>query len=67
MKDDTISRAAAMMEYKGSKGFLKDIVNFARFCDENDTDSIELEFTLNDGRKAIVDMTFRTEEGDGNG
>ena len=54
-----------MMEYKVSKGFLEDIVNFARFCDENDTDSIELEFTLNDGRKAITEMTFRTEEGDG--
>ena len=66
MKDDTISRAAAMMEYKVSKGFLEDIANFARFCDENDTDSMEIEFTLNDGRKAIAEMTFRTEDGDGN-
>ena len=55
-----------MMEYKVSNGFLEDIVNFARFCDENDTDSIELEFTLHDGRKAIAEITFRTEEGDGN-
>ena len=57
----------AIMEYKVSKGFLEDIANFARFCDENDTDSMEIEFTLHDGRKAIAEMTFRTEEGDDNG
>lgn len=55
-----------MKEYKPTKGFIEDIVKFACLCDENDTDSMEIEFTLKDGRRAIVEMTFRTEEGDGN-
>lgn len=66
-----------MEEYKPTKGFIEDIVKLACMCDENDTDSMKIEFTLNDGRMAIVEitfrtgtiagMTFRTEEGDGNG
>lgn len=54
------------MDYKPSKGFIEDIVKLACFCDENDTDSMEIGFTLKDGRRAIVEMTFRTEDGDGN-
>lgn len=52
------------MDYKPSMGFIKDIVRLACMCDENDTDSMELRFTLKDGKRAIVEMTFRTEEGD---
>lgn len=56
-----------MNEYKPTKGFIEDIVKLACLCDENDTDSMEIGFTLKDGRRAIVEMTFRVEEGDGNG
>jgi len=56
-----------MKEYKPTKGFIEDIVKLACLCDENDTDSMEIGFTLKDGRRAIVEMTFRTEDGDGNG
>ena len=56
-----------MKEYKPTKGFIEDIVKLACLCDENDTDSMEIGFTLKDGRRAIVEMTFRVEEGDGNG
>ena len=60
-------RTVTTMEYKPTKGFIEDIVKLACLCDENDTDSMEIGFTLKDGRRAIVEMTFRTEEGDGNG
>ena len=52
------------MEYKPSRGFIEDIVRLACICDENDTDSMEIGFTLKDGRRAIVEMTFRAEDGD---
>ena len=52
------------MEYKPSKGFMEDIVRLANFCGENDTDSMEICFTLSDGRKAIVEMIFRSEDGE---
>lgn len=49
------------MEFKPSKGFIGDIVKLALLCDEQDTDSMELEFTLKDGSKAIVELTFKSE------
>ena len=52
------------VEYKPSRGFIEDIVRLACICDENDTDSMDISFTLKDGRRAIVEMTFRTEDGD---
>lgn len=52
------------MDYKPSRGFIEDIVRLACICDENDTDSMDISFTLKDGRRAIVEMTFRTEDGD---
>lgn len=55
---------AMMTEFKASKGFIDDIVKLARFCDENDTDSMEICFTLNDGSKAVVELTFRGEQND---
>lgn len=54
------------MDYKPSRGFIEDIAKLACLCDENDTDSMELGFTLKDGKRAIVEMTFRTEEGEPN-
>ena len=54
------------MEYKPSKGFIEDIVKLACLCDENDTDNLEIGCTMKDGRRAIVEMTFRTEDGNGN-
>lgn len=53
-----------MKEYKPTKGFIEDIVKLACLCDENDTDSMEISFTLKDGRRAIVEMSFRTEDGE---
>ena len=50
-----------MKGYKPTKGFIEDIVKLACLCDENDTDSMEIGFTLKDGRRAIVEMTFRVE------
>ena len=52
------------MKYKPSKGFIADIAKFACLCNKNGTDSMEIAFTVSDGRRAIVEMTFRTEEGD---
>ena len=54
------------MKFTPSKGFTDDMAKIVLFCIENKTDCIDIEFTLNDGKKAIVEMTFRTEEGDGN-
>ena len=51
------------MKYKPSKGFIEDIAKFACICNENYTDSMKIAFTVSDGRRAIVGMTFRTEEG----
>ena len=56
----------AEMKFTPSKGFTDDMAKIVLFCIENKTDCIDIEFTLNDGKKAIVEMTFRTEEGDGN-
>lgn len=53
------------MEYKPSKGFIEDIAKLALLCLDNDTDSMEIAFTVSDGRKAIVEMTFRAEDADG--
>lgn len=63
----TDRKVTTMKEYKPTKGFIEDIVKLACLCDENDIDSLEIGFTLKDGRRAIVEMTFRTEEGDDNG
>ena len=50
-----------MKGYKPTKGFIEDIVKLACLCEANDSDSVELGFTLKDGRRAIVEMTFRVE------
>lgn len=36
------------MDYKPSRGFIEDIVRLACICDENDTDSMDIGFTLKD-------------------
>ena len=50
--------------YKPSKEFVEDIARLAVMCAEHGTDSMDISFALNDGRKAVVELTFRVEDGD---
>ena len=56
----------AEMKFIASKGFIDDMAKIILFCIENKTNCIGIEFTLNDGKKAIVEMTIKAEGGDGN-
>lgn len=51
----------AEMKFTASKGFTDDMAKIVLFCIENKTNRIDIEFTLNDGKKAIVEMTIKAE------
>ena len=54
----------AEMKFTASKGFTDDMAKIVLFCIENKTNCIGIEFTLNDGKKAIVEMTIKAEDGE---